>query len=56
MNYYHSMSNSKVRLPTSESIESNQSGNYQRNPMMGMNLNHQFSSNGNRESLYFDEE
>jgi hypothetical protein len=54
------MSDRKVRLPTTESVESNNSAqfNYLRNHpqnLIGINLNHQFSSNGNNMQYFFDE-
>jgi hypothetical protein len=61
-NFHQSLSDRKVRLHTSESVESNNSGqfNYYRNhPLTGMNLNNQFASNGNNSGnvlYYFDEE
>jgi hypothetical protein len=59
-NYYQSMSDRKVRLPTTESVESNNSAqfNYLRNHpqnLIGINLNHQFSSNGNNMQYFFEE-
>lgn len=54
------MSDKKVRLPTTESVESNNSAqyNYFRNHpqnLVGINLNHQFSSNGNMQYFFDDE-
>lgn len=58
-NYYPSTSDRKVRLPTSESIDSSNSAqfNYLRNhpQMMGINLTTQFSSGGNYQYIYDEE-
>jgi len=62
-NLYYSLSDRKIRVPTSESNESNNSAqfNYMRHPqnIMGMNLNQKFSNNNNNTNnmqFYYDEE
>jgi hypothetical protein len=58
-NYHQSLSDRKARLPTSESVESNNSAQYnyfRNNPLTGMNLNHQFSTNTGNLLYFHDEE